>query len=89
MTTINITKEQIIEGVNDTLLTERCSAFVIKSIESGMEINEICMFIKDYQKKYLFIKQEGGDYKAFTMKIWLGLGQRGDGKFTFSDDLFS
>jgi len=70
MNTTNITNENLIE-VNDTLLTERCSAFVIKSIEDGMEINDICMFIEDYKKKYLFMRMEGGDYKAFTMKKWI------------------
>ena len=40
------------------------------------------MLVKDYQKKYLLIEQEGGDYNAFTSKVWWELGQKGDGKFS-------
>ena len=72
------------EAIYDTLLTERCSAFTRKMLEGGMDINMVCMFVKDYQKKYLFIKQEGGDYKLFTMEVWWELGQRGDGKFSLA-----
>ena len=84
MTTIKITEKEMKEAINDTLLTERCNEFTRKMLEGGMDINKLCVCVKDYQKKYLFIKQEGGDYKAFTMKIWWELGQRGDGKFALA-----
>jgi len=88
MTTINITEKwgekEMKEAINDTLLTERCNEFTRKMLKGGMDINKLCMFVKDYQKKYLFMKQEGGDYKLFTMKIWWELGQRGDGKFALA-----
>ena len=81
MTTINITEK---EAIMDTLLIERCNAFTRDMLEGGMDINKVCMYVKDYQKKYLFIKQEGGDYNAFTFKMWWKLGQRGNGKFSLS-----
>ena len=59
MTTINITKKQ------GTLLIERCNKFTRDMLQGGMDINKVCMFVKDYKTKYLYIKQEGGDYTVF------------------------
>ena len=69
------------EGIWDILLRERCINACKGLLETGTDINTVCMFIKDYQKKYLFIKQEGGDYKAFTFEMWWELGQTGTGGF--------
>ena len=52
-------------AINDKLLTERCNEFTRDMLKNGMELNKVCMFVKDYQKKYLFIKQEGGGLQCF------------------------
>ena len=76
--------ENIKNAINDKLLTERCNEFVRDMLKNGMELNKICMFVKDYQRKYLFIKQEGGNYNAFTVEMWWKLGQKGNGKFALA-----
>jgi hypothetical protein len=82
--TINITNNQIIEAAKDTLLNERCEKVTRDLLASGVSIDKICMFVRDYQRKYMYIKQEGGDCNAFTFKVWWQLGQRGEGKFALA-----
>ena len=40
-------------------------------LEEGMNINTICSIIKEYQKKYLYIKSQDENLaKQFTMEMW-------------------
>ena len=77
---MSFTIQQKKEAIKDKLLMERCNDYTRHMLKGNMHINKICMFVKDYQRKYLFIKQEGGDYKSFTMEVWWKLGQRDGGK---------
>ncbi len=82
MTENKMTK--IKEALKDTLLIERCNTATRDMLNIGMDLRYVCMFVKDYQRKYLVIKQEGGDFNVFTFKVWWELGQRGDGKFALA-----
>ena len=74
-------REAIRIGLHDKLLISRCNDFTRKMLSGGMDLNKVCMFVKDYHRKYLFIKLEGGDYNAFTMEMWWKLGQRDGNRF--------
>ena len=66
-------EEEIKELLKDKLLVKRCNEFTIKALKEGISINTICVMVKDYQRKYKLIKEEGGEALAvkFTMeKYW-------------------
>ena len=79
--TNKVSAKTVEKGIGDILLGERCENATRRWLEAGMYINKVCMFIKDYCTKCLFIRQEGGDYKAFTLEMWWELGQTGTGSF--------
>jgi hypothetical protein len=40
-------------------------------LEGGIELNRVCMLVKDYQKKYICIKEQSPiRAKEFTAKMW-------------------
>jgi hypothetical protein len=40
-------------------------------LERGMKLNRVCMLVKDYQKKYICIKEQSPIHaKEFTAKMW-------------------
>jgi len=84
MSSIKISKIELVEALKDTLLTERCNTFTRDMLKCGMSIDKICMYVKDYQRKYIYMKQQGADCSAFTFEVWWNLGQRGDGKFALA-----
>jgi hypothetical protein len=66
----------------DHILKERCEEFTKKMLEDGMEIDRICLFVKDYQNKYMYLKnQKCGDKltKAYTFKYWWQSSRTEDG----------
>jgi len=59
------------ELMKDELLTDRCNEFTRKMLELGMDINRICFFVKDYQRKYKHIKENDEELaKVFTFDYW-------------------
>ena len=60
------------EHINDKFMMNECNVFTRKMIEAGMDINRVCVIIKEYQTKYIFIK---GNYfklsQRFTVEMWL------------------
>jgi len=71
------------EYLKDKILIERCNKFTRDMLGAGMDINRICMFVKDYQKKYIEVKERGGEEfaKLFTFELWWKSSQTEDGKF--------
>jgi hypothetical protein len=42
-------------------------------LKAEIDINKICLFVKDYQRKYIHIREEGASdelLKAYTPEIW-------------------
>ena len=42
-------------------------------LQTGFDINKVCLFVKDYQRKYIHIREEGASdelLKAYTPEIW-------------------
>ena len=70
MNTFEVTDEEIIEAIHDTILMERCNDFVGEMLKQGVDINRICVFVKDYQKKYMYLKRQGFDVSKFTFREW-------------------
>ena len=57
--------------INDSFMMGECSNFTKGMIESGMDINKICEIVKNYQKKYIYVKNESPELaKLFTIKMW-------------------
>ncbi len=57
--------------VKDKFLMEQSRDIVIKLIECNININEITRYVKDYQKKYLFIKQTNPEQLSlYTSLVW-------------------
>ena len=69
MNTFKVTDEMI-EAIHDTILMERCNDFVGEMLKQGVDINRICVFVKDYQKKYMYLKRQGFDVSKFTFREW-------------------
>ena len=73
--------------IKDEFLLEQTNTFTRKMLALNMDINKICMFVKDYTYKYNFIKEQSGEKNAstFTMDVWWQLGQRGGNKFSLAN----
>ena len=59
------------EHINDKFMMNECNLFTRKMLEAGMDINRVCLIIKEYQTKYIFIKEN--DFKLsqqFTFEKW-------------------
>ena len=59
------------EHIKDKFLINECNVLTRNMLEGGMDINRICLIIKEYQTKYIFIKEN--DYELaqkFTAEMW-------------------
>ena len=45
------------EHTNDKFMMNECNVFTRKMLEAGMDINRVCLIIKEYQTNYIFIKE--------------------------------
>ena len=45
------------EHIKDKFLINECNVLTRNMLEGGMNINKICLIIKEYQTKYIFIKE--------------------------------
>ena len=67
------------EHINDTFMMTECNNMTRSFLEGGMELNKVCMFVKDYQKKYICIKEQSPtSAKLYTTKIWWKLSVNGN-----------
>ena len=67
------------EHINDTFLRNESNYLTRGFLEIGMELNRVCMFVKDYQKKYICIKEQSPIHaKKFTAKMWWKLSSNGN-----------
>ena len=71
------------EHLKDEMLIQRCNQFTRDMLEAGMDLNRVCMYVKDYQKKYAVVKKGGGEElaKVYTLDYWWKMSQTEDGKF--------
>ena len=67
-----------IQGYNK-LMIERCNEATRKLLENGININLVCKFIKDYQKKFIYLNECGADVKEFTFEVFWSLGKTENG----------
>ena len=67
----------------DELLIKRCNEFTHEALKNNIKIDRICMFVKDYQRKYLSLKEKDPNAaKIYTIAVWIALYYNKDtGKF--------
>ena len=66
-----------IDHINDTFMMGECFTFTKAMMDAGMELNTICKIIKNYQQKYIYIKNENPEMaKLFTIEMWNRLNQK-------------
>ena len=71
MTTMEKQLEEIYDMLMDNLLLERCKNFTRKMLEMNVDINKITNWVKDYIRKYLYLKKNHyGNHKTFTFEMW-------------------
>ncbi len=60
------------ELVKDKFLMEQSRDIVIKLIECNININEITRYVKDYQNKYRFLKEQTSpeQLSLYTSLVW-------------------
>ena len=59
------------DSVNDKFMMGECSKFTAEMLKQGVDINTICRIVKEYQRKYLYVKSQDKEWaKHFTMKVW-------------------
>ena len=59
------------EHINDKFLMDECNLFTRKMLEKGMDINRVCLIIKEYQTKYIHIKELNFQLsQQFTFEMW-------------------
>ena len=59
------------DHINDKFMMNECNVFTRKMLDLGMDIEILCDIIKEYQTKYIFIKEN--DFKLsqqFTLEMW-------------------
>jgi len=69
-------------NLKDKTLMSRSNEMTRMFLENKMEIDRVCMLVKDYQFKYLAIKDEFGEgdiLDAFTPEIWWKVSKTDDG----------
>ncbi len=60
-------------NLNDTQLIEYSNKLTRILLQVGEDINRVCLFVKDYQRKYIHIREEGAPaelLKQYTPDIW-------------------
>ena len=65
--------EEIKEYLADKTLMNNSVQLTTILLEAGIELNMVCLFVKDYQKKYVSMKKEGATseiLKEFTPSFW-------------------
>ena len=64
--------KQIKDTINDKFMMNECNEFSVGMLNRGMDINQICEAIIEYQSKYFVLKnQDERVSKLFTFKIYL------------------
>ena len=59
------------EHINDKFLMDECNLFTRKMLEKGIDINRVCLIIKEYQTKYIHIKELNFQLsQQFTFEMW-------------------
>ena len=59
------------EHINDKFLMDECYLFTRKMLEKVMDINRVCLIIKEYQTKYIHIKELNFQLsQQFTFEMW-------------------
>ena len=59
------------EHINDKFLMDECNLFARKMLEKGIDINRVCLIIKEYQTKYIHIKELNFQLsQQFTFEMW-------------------
>ena len=69
-------------NLKDKTLMSRSNEMTRMFLENKMDIDRICVFVKDYQFKYLAIKDEFGEgdiLDAFTPEIWWKVSKTDNG----------
>ena len=57
--------------INDTFLMAEMKVMFSDLLEEGNELNMVCMFVKDYQKKYIGIKEmDPTECEMFTAEAY-------------------
>ena len=68
--------------INDKTLIDYSNKFTRILLETGIDINKVCLFVKDYQRKYIHIKEQGASdeiLKAYTPEIWWKMSKTDNG----------
>ena len=69
----NIKEQQLLKKyLNDKLLRDRCNE-ITRMLLGKMSIDTISNLVKDFQLKYIYIKEGGEDYTAFNVAMWAKL----------------
>ena len=69
-------------NLKDKTLMSRSNEMTRKLLENKMDIDRVCILVKDYQFKYLAIKDEFGEgdiLHAFTPEIWWKVSKTDNG----------
>ena len=83
-TNIMASIKNIKTNLKDKTLMSRSNEITRKLLDGKININTICVMVKDFQYKYLAIKDEYGEgdiLDAFTPEIWWKLSKTDDGAF--------
>ncbi len=59
----------IMKNLADKTLMDYSNKLTRILLETGIDINKVCLFVKDYQRKYIHMKNEGASeelLKAYT-----------------------
>ena len=79
----NKNMEEIRKNINDKTLIEYSNKLT-KILLNGceLEINMVCLFVKDYQRKYIHLRNEGAStelLKQYTPEIWWKMSKTDNG----------
>lgn len=65
---------EIKKNLNDKFLMKQCNEFTHKALKAGLSINTTCALVKEYQVKYLYIKENDEKLaREFTIEMWVKL----------------
>lgn len=74
--------DSIKKNLDDTTLIDNSNRMTKMLLEAGMDINKICLLVKDYQRKYCHIRDQGAPpelLKAYTPDIWWKMSKTENG----------
>ena len=73
---------EVNKNLTDKMLIDYSNRFTKMMLEGGLCIDRICLFVKDYQAKYIHIREQGGSeeqLKAFTPEMWFMMSKTDKG----------